>query len=102
MAEVVSTAGRPVADVVAELNADPAVEYAEPNYVVALAEDPSVTAVGVNDPKTGPQYSLDRMRVRDAWSLSTGALPGSWPCSTPASTSGTPTSPGASYPATTS
>jgi subtilisin family serine protease len=71
-AEVVSTAGRPVAEVIAELNADPAVEYAEPNYVVGLAEDPTVAAVGVNDPKTGPQYSLDRMRVREAWALSTG------------------------------
>ena len=76
MPEVVSTAGRPVAQVVAELRADPAVEYAEPNYVVALAEDPAVAAVGVNDPKTGPQYSLDRMRVRDAWSLSVGATAG--------------------------
>ena len=71
MPEVVSTAGRPVAEVVAELRADPAVEYAEPNYVVALADDPAVAAVGVNDPKTGPQYSLDRMRVRDAWSPAT-------------------------------
>jgi serine protease len=76
MPDVVSTAGRPVADVIAELRADPAVEYAEPNYVVALAEDPAVAAVGVNDPKTGPQYSLDRMRVRDAWSLSVGSATG--------------------------
>ena len=70
---VVSTEGRPVDDVLAELRADPAVEYAEPNYVLALAEEPGVTAVGVNDPKTGPQYSLDRMRVRDAWAFTTGA-----------------------------
>ena len=69
---VVSTKGRPVADVLAELKADPAVAYAEPNYVVELAEDPSVAAVGVNDPKTAGQYSLDQMRVRDAWSLSKG------------------------------
>ena len=71
--DVVSTAGRPVAEVIAELRVDPAVEYAEPNYVIALAEDPSVAAVAVNDPKTGPQYSLDRMRVRDAWAFTTGA-----------------------------
>ena len=70
--EVVSTEGRPVADVVAELRADPAVEYAEPNYVVELATDEVTIAVAVNDPKTGPQYSLDRMRVRDAWAFSTG------------------------------
>lgn len=72
MPEVVSTEGRQVADVVADLRADPAVEYAEPNYVTQLATDVT-TAVAVNDPKTGPQYSLDRMRVRDAWSLSTGS-----------------------------
>lgn len=73
MPEVVSTEGRPVAEVIAELQADPAVEYAEPNYVVHLAEEVATTAVPVNDPKTGPQYSLDRMRVRDAWALSTGS-----------------------------
>lgn len=73
MPELVSTEGRPVADVLAELQADPAVEYAEPNYVVHLAVDEVTTAVAVNDPKTGPQYSLDRMRVRDAWALSTGS-----------------------------
>jgi subtilisin family serine protease len=74
--ELVSTEGRPVDDVLAELQADPAVEYAEPNYVLALAEEPSVAAVSVNDPKTGPQYSLDRMRVRDAWGFTTGAPDG--------------------------
>ena len=73
MPEVVSTEGRPVAEVVAELQRDPAVVYAEPNYVTHLAVDEITTAVAVNDPKTGPQYSLDRMRVRDAWSLSTGS-----------------------------
>jgi subtilisin family serine protease len=76
MPSVVSTEGRPVHEVLAELNADPAVDYAEPNYVVTLAEDPAVAAVGVNDPKTGPQYSLDRMRVRDAWAYTTGAADG--------------------------
>lgn len=64
---VISTGGRPVEDVLGELRADPAVAYAEPNYVVRLAGE-----VAVNDPKTAGQYSLDRMRVRDAWSLSTG------------------------------
>ena len=69
---VLSTGGRPVEAVVAELEADPSVEYAEPNYVVSLAEEGSV-AVAVNDPQTSGQYSLDRMRVRDAWSLEKGA-----------------------------
>jgi type VII secretion-associated serine protease mycosin len=73
VAQLISTAGRPVPEVVAELASDPGVEYAEPNYKVHLADEGSVAAVGVNDPQTGGQYSLDRMRVRDAWSLSTGA-----------------------------
>ena len=72
MPELLSTGGRPVEDVLAELRSDPSVQYAEPNYVVHLAEDPSVAGIAVNDPKTAGQYSLDRMRVRDAWSLSTG------------------------------
>src|SRR5918997_1464055 len=67
MPALVSTQGRAVDAVIAELNADPAVEYAEPNYVTHLA-----AAVAVNDPKTAGQYSLDRMRVRDAWSLTKG------------------------------
>ncbi len=66
-ATLVSTAGRPVADVVAALTSDPMVDAVEPNYVVQLAD-----AVVVNDPKTAGQYSLDQMRVRDAWSVSTG------------------------------
>lgn len=66
---VVSTAGRPVDQVLNQLRADPNVEYAEPSYRVQLVEE---TGVGVNDPLTAGQYSLDQMRVRDAWSLSTG------------------------------
>jgi type VII secretion-associated serine protease mycosin len=69
---VISTQGRPVDAVIAELATDPAVKYAEPNYVVHLADEGSVAAVAVNDPKTAGQYSLDRMRVRDAWSLTRG------------------------------
>lgn len=69
---LVSTGGRPVEEVVAELAADPAVVHAEPNYVVQVVNDGTVAAVPVNDPMTGDQYSLNQMRVRDAWSLSTG------------------------------
>jgi subtilisin family serine protease/putative cell wall-binding protein len=64
---VLSTAGRPVDQVLNELRADPAVEYAEPSYRVQL-----VAAVPVNDPLTAGQYSLDQMRVRDGWSLEKG------------------------------
>jgi thermitase len=66
---VVRTEGRPVAQVLEELRGDAEVLYAEPDYLIQLAE---VAAVTVNDPKTAGQYSLDRMRVRHAWSVETG------------------------------
>jgi len=91
---LVSTEGQAVDEVLAELNADPAVEYAEPNYVIGLAKEPmsaaegtetpetggtaalpldnGATAVTVNDTRAGEQYSLDRMQVRSAWDQSTG------------------------------
>ncbi len=68
---LVATAGRRVEQVAAELRADPAVAFAEPNYVVRLADDGAI-AVAVNDPQSPNQYSLDQMRVRSAWSFSTG------------------------------
>jgi subtilisin family serine protease/putative cell wall-binding protein len=71
--DVVATNGRPVNEVIAELQADPAIAYAEPVYQVTVAEVGSVTAVAVNDTKAPLQYSLDRMAVRDAWSLTRGA-----------------------------
>ena len=85
-AMVLSTRGRSVEAVIAELKADPAVAYAEPNYLVSLPESDveggvagpvpggagAIAGVAVSDPQTGGQYSLDRMRVRDAWSRSTG------------------------------
>jgi len=73
MPSILATGGRPVDEVLGELRADPAVEYAEPSYQVQLADDGATAAVPVNDPKTGDQYSLNHMRVRDAWSLSKGA-----------------------------
>ena len=85
-AMVLSTRGRSVDAVIAELKADPAVAYAEPNYLFSLPESEveggvagvvpggsgAIAGVAVNDPQTGGQYSLDRMRVRDAWSRSKG------------------------------
>jgi type VII secretion-associated serine protease mycosin len=67
---VVSTGGRAVDQAIADLRADPAVAFAEPNYRVELADE---TGIVVNDPETADQYSLDRMRVRDAWTRETGA-----------------------------
>jgi serine protease len=69
---VLKTNGRPVDQVVAELQADPGVAFAEPDYRVEVAGDGEVAAVAVNDPNSANQYSLDRMRVRDAWSLTRG------------------------------
>ena len=68
---VVSTEGRSVDQAIAELRADPAVEIVEPNYRVELADEGEITAV--DDPLTADQYSLDRMRVRQAWTRETGA-----------------------------
>ncbi len=70
---VVSTGGQSVDAAIAELRADPAVATVEPNYRVELADEGGTTAIVVDDPKTGDQYSLDRMRVRQAWARETGA-----------------------------
>lgn len=67
---VLKTNGRPVEQVITELRADPAIAWAEPDYRVELAG--GVAAVLVNDPRSANQYSLDRMRVRDAWSFTRG------------------------------
>ena len=69
---LVKTNGRSVEQTLADLRADPDVLYAEPDYVIQLA-DGEVEAVTVNDPKAGEQYSLDRMQVRRAWNVTTGA-----------------------------
>ncbi len=69
---ILKTNGRPVDQVIAELQADPGVAFAEPDYGVELAGDGEVAAVAVNDPNSANQYSLDRMRVRDAWSFTRG------------------------------
>ncbi|MDQ2941177.1 MAG: S8 family serine peptidase [Chloroflexota bacterium] len=68
---VLKTNGRPVEQVITELQADPAVAWAEPDYRVEVTGG-AVTAVAVNDPRSANQYSLDRMRVRDAWSFTRG------------------------------
>ncbi|HEU5055628.1 MAG TPA: S8 family serine peptidase, partial [Kofleriaceae bacterium] len=69
-AELVSAKGRSVPQLVAELKGDPAVAYVEPDYYGKVSGD--VSAVSVNDPLRGRQYSLDQMMVPSAWSLSKG------------------------------
>jgi serine protease len=71
-AAVLATGGRSVDAVLAELRADPAVAWAEPDYAVEVAGEVQATPVSVNDPLTGQQYALDRMHVREAWSIETG------------------------------
>ncbi len=84
-ASVLRTAGRSVASVLADLRADPAVVWAEPDYLIGLpdetvdtasgptsAGDGTTAAVGTDDPRLGEQYSLNRMRVPDAWSIARG------------------------------
>jgi thermitase len=71
-AAVLATGGRSVDAVLAELRADPTVAWAEPDYAVEVAGEVQATPVSVNDPLTGQQYALDRMDVREAWSIETG------------------------------
>jgi serine protease len=71
-AAVVATGGRSVDVVVAELLADPGVAWAEPDYAISVAGEVQATPVAVNDPLTAQQYALDRMHVREAWSIETG------------------------------
>ena len=84
-ASVLRTAGQTVASLLADLRADPAVLWAEPDYLIGLPDDavdagPAPTsagggttaAVGTDDPRLDEQYSLARMRIPDAWSIARG------------------------------
>ncbi|HET8587237.1 MAG TPA: S8 family serine peptidase, partial [Candidatus Limnocylindria bacterium] len=85
-AELVSSKGKSVEQLVAQLKGDPAVEWVEPDYIgkvdgpaaiataapTPAADSGQVEAVSVNDPYSARQYSLSQMDVRDAWSLSKG------------------------------
>ncbi|MEO8246699.1 MAG: S8 family serine peptidase [Chloroflexota bacterium] len=84
-ASVLRTTGQSVASLLAELRADPAVLWAEPDYLIGLPDDTVDTepvptggggggtaAVGTDDPRLDEQYSLARMRIQDAWSIARG------------------------------
>ncbi|MGC7846803.1 S8 family serine peptidase [Desulforudis sp. 1088] len=64
------TGGRNVEDVVAELMRDPAVEYAQPNYIYRIAADP-------NDPLWDQQWGLINtvygVQAEQAWSYTKGS-----------------------------
>jgi hypothetical protein len=57
---------RDVAAVCAELNRDPEVEYAQPNYRYRLCREP-------NDPDFADQYAHQLIQMEDAWEISTGS-----------------------------
>jgi len=57
---------RDVPAVCAELSADPAVEFAQPNYLYRPCETP-------NDPEFPDQYAHQLIRMEDAWDISTGS-----------------------------
>ena len=56
MPSVLSTAGRPVDQVLGELRADPNVEYAEPSYLVQVVNAGVVAEGSVNDTMSAGQY----------------------------------------------
>ncbi|MEN6429177.1 MAG: S8 family serine peptidase [Phycisphaerales bacterium] len=57
---------RDVEAVCAELRADPAVRYAQPNYVYYPCSEP-------NDPQFPNQYAHQLIQLEDAWDISTGS-----------------------------
>jgi subtilisin family serine protease len=57
--------GSGVRDVIAALQADPAVVYAQPNYLYTLLQ----SAAGAS---SGPQYALDKLVIGEAHKLATG------------------------------
>ncbi len=57
---------RNVLAVCAELNADPEVEYAQPNYIYRPCKTP-------NDPEFPDQYAHQLIQMEDAWDISTGS-----------------------------
>ena len=57
---------RDVLTVCAELNADPEVEYAQPNYIYRPCKTP-------NDPEFADQYAHQLIQMEDAWDLCTGS-----------------------------
>jgi subtilisin family serine protease len=57
---------RNVLAVCAELNADPEVEYAQPNYIYRPCKTP-------NDPEFADQYAHQLIQMEDAWDICTGS-----------------------------
>lgn len=62
----ISGSGRDVLQAVEECNADPSVEYAEPNYIYYASVVP-------NDPRYSSLYAMDIMDAPAAWDKQTGS-----------------------------
>ncbi len=58
--------GRDVPALCAELNRDPEVEFAQPNYIYRICRDP-------NDPDFADQYAHQLIQMQKAWDISTGS-----------------------------
>jgi subtilisin family serine protease len=63
---VQTTGGQSVAAAARELNADPAVDYAEPNYVYSVQTTP-------NDPSYPSQWDMAKIDAPSAWGVTTGS-----------------------------
>jgi subtilisin family serine protease len=57
---------RRVLSLCAELNADPDIEYAQPNYIYHICRTP-------NDPDFPDQYAHQLIQMEDAWEIETGS-----------------------------
>lgn len=75
LAGVDVASGKTVEEAIYELEADPRVEYAEPNYIATLAEDDKetsdLTSTRVSDPQVGRQWyvSDENAKVFQAWDV---------------------------------
>lgn len=80
--QVVTAEGRPLGEVVAQLQRDPSVEWVEPNQYLSLpapfngkraSAGAMLADATANDPSAKEQYHLDKANVFAAWDLSQGA-----------------------------
>jgi thermitase len=67
---VVATTSGDVQGTVNRLKADPAVAYAEPNYIIRVSQ---TAAAPVNDPDWKKQYAPAKVQAPEAWKLHAGS-----------------------------
>jgi subtilisin family serine protease len=66
-AEVWETRGKSVEDVIAQLQKDPRVEFAEPDYIV------HASTTTPNDPSFGQLWGMAKIQAPQAWDITTGS-----------------------------